>query len=552
MTKPKLDIRQMIRDGKIDTDKAGQLVALEVYENSGMLKESDVRALRETSKDPRRYNAYMDGVNLVGRLDNTIAGLMTDARLTTLRIAWGLSEIRYTVRVLYQEQPVRIVTPEAYERFGNDKQERRLKRTYTLMTLYRVVAENIIKNPKGKPQEQAVEQLRKNANPEGGETGMLYGIDLIEQGYEIWTGWTAYHDGQDFTLDDLATDLPEYHALVMDVIRGLHKAKQLSIDPDSVPLAKWHKTPLKGSELAKITGVKLLDECLNLPESRDNPLDEYDDPKDTKTKKRDTDLSERAYYEMYTQKYAIISRPDLYKRELKNGVLDLTDDIYLQDFDMWTQPRFGYGALKELSESRNIEDDTALLLLRQKRAELKEGLKVLLVMHLWRLKAGKLLRIDNADRFTAQSRRVAPEVIIDEYNNYRYMYLGSLNGEHVTNPDYLKYLELVREAIAPLYDDEAYKALSKDEKAELFKPTEGKSLFNYDKKPPEDLDGVHAFNNLKNPYELTLKWLVEDILIAECLTLIDAMTLERINSVYEEVTDRLLETDAPHIERTNN
>ena len=73
-----------------------------------------------------------------------------------------------------------------------------------------------------------------------------------------------------------------------------------------------------------------------------------------------------------------------------------------------------------------------------------------------------------------------------------------------------------------------------------------------DKKPPEDLDGVHAFNNLKNPYELTLKWLVEDILIAECLTLIDAMTLERINSVYEEVTDRLLETDAPHIERTNN
>ena len=95
MTKPKLDIRQMIRDGKIDTDKAGQLVALEVYENSGMLKESDVRALRETSKDPRRYNAYMDGVNLVGRLDNTIAGLMTDARLTTLRIAWGLSEIRF-------------------------------------------------------------------------------------------------------------------------------------------------------------------------------------------------------------------------------------------------------------------------------------------------------------------------------------------------------------------------------------------------------------------------------------------------------------------------
>lgn len=416
MTKPKLDIRQMIREGKIDTDKAGQLVALEVYENSGLLKESDVRALRETSKDPRRYNAYMDGVNLVGRLDNTIAGLMTDTQLTTIRIAWALSEIRYTVRTLYQVPPVKIVTPEAYKKLGDEKRERRLKRTYTLMTLYRIVAENIIKNPEGKAQEQAVEQLRKDANPEGGEEGMLYGIDLIEQGYEIWTGWTAYHDGQDFTLADLANDLPEYHALVMDVIKGLHNAKQLSIDPESVALDKWHKTPLKGSELAKMTGIKLLDECLNLPESRNNALDEYDDPEDAKTKKRESDLSDRAYFEMYSQKYAIISRPDLYKRELKNGVLDLTDDIYLQDYDMWTRPRFGYGALKELSESRDIEEDTALVLLRQKRVELIEGLRILLVMHLWRLKAGKLLRIDKGDRFTAQTRRLSPEGVIDNYN----------------------------------------------------------------------------------------------------------------------------------------
>ena len=52
MTKPKLDIRQMIRDGKIDTDKAGQLVALEVYENSGMLKRATLGHFEKPLKTP--------------------------------------------------------------------------------------------------------------------------------------------------------------------------------------------------------------------------------------------------------------------------------------------------------------------------------------------------------------------------------------------------------------------------------------------------------------------------------------------------------------------
>jgi hypothetical protein len=538
----------MIKEGKITTDKAGQLVALEVYENSGMLKESDIRALRETAKDPRRYNAFMDGVNLVGRLDNTVAGLMTDARLTTTRIAWALSEIRYTVRTLYQEPPVRIVTPEAYERLGKEKRERRLKRTYTLMTLYRIVAENIVKNPEGKAQEQAVEQLRKETNPKDAEVGMLYGLDLIEQGYEIWTGWTAYDNGQDFTLNDLANDLPEYHALVMGVINGLHKAKQLTIDPESIPLDKWHTTPLKGSELAGMTGIKMLDDNLNLPESRNNTFDQYDDPSDTKTKERDNDLSDRAYYELYAQKYAVLSRPDLYKRELKNGVLDVTDDIYYQDFDMWTKARMGYGALKELSEERGIENDTALEFIKQKRAELIEGLKVLFVLHLWRLKAGKLLGIDKGDRFQAQSGRVSPRVIFADYNNYRDMYLGAFNGENVTNPDYLKYLELLREAIAPLLDMEAYEALSKEEKLNLFSDKIKENYAKRDWLP--SIDGVLGYNQLKDPYELTERWLVEDMIVAECFVRIGDMTLETISSVYEAVTDKLLETEAKIIERT--
>lgn len=545
MTKPKLDIRQMIKDGKIDTVRAGQLVSLEVYENSGMLKESDIRALRETAKDGVLYNSYMDGVNILVKHDNTLKGLYTEARAIVYRMAWALSELRFTVRTVYQEQPVKIVTPEAYQRIGQEKRERRLKRTYTLMTLYRIVAENITKNPNGKAQEQAVEALRKEANPDNKEEGLIYGIDLIEQGYEIWAGWTAYHDPHSkdgsFTLKDLANDLSEFHALVMDVIQGLHKAKQLSLDPNSVPLDKWHNTPLKGSELGKLTGIKLLDECLNLPESRNNPLDAYDD--EGETKNREDDISDRALFEMYSQKYAIISRPDLYKRELKDGVLDLTDDIYLHDFDMWTTPRLGYGALKNLSKERGIDDDPNLQFMRHRRAELVHYLKLLLVLTKWRERAGELLGIDNGDRFKVWTEAISTGGIYDEYETYRTMYYNALNGEHVTNPEYQQYLELVQETVAPLFDTKDYESLSNEDKAKLFKTKGASDISDYHKNPPQEATSPYVMHLLKDPNALGDKWLAEDKAVQACLSDIENMTLRTIVDTYHNVTDRLVKTE---------
>ncbi len=541
MTKPKLDIRQMIKEGKIDTARAGQLVALEVYENSGMLKESDLRALRETAKDGTLYNSYMDGVNILVKHDNTLKGLYTEARGIIFRLAWALSELRFTVRTVYQEQPVKIVTPEAYERLGKEKRERRLKRTYTLMTLYRIVAENIVKNPEGKAQEQAVAQLKKDANPEGKETGMLYGVDLIEQGYEVWAGWTAYHNGQNFTLKDLAEDLSGFHSVVMDVIQGLHKAKQLSLDPKTVPLDKWHKTPLKGSELAPITGVKLLDSYLNLPESRSNPLDAYDD--EGETKQRSDDISDRAIFELYSQKYAIVSRPDLYKRELKDGVLDVTDDIYLHDFDMWTTPRLGYGALASLSEERGIEGDANLLFMRQRRSELIQYLKLLLVLTKWREQAGQLIGIDKGDRFSEWTEAISTGGIYDEYETYRTMYYNALNGEHVTNPDYQKYLELVQETIAPLFDTKGYESLSDEDKAKLFKTEGASDIKDYLKNPPKEATSPYIMHLLKDPNALGDKWLAEDKIVQACLTDIEDMTLRTIVDTYHKVTDRLVKME---------
>jgi hypothetical protein len=550
MTKPKLDIRQLIREGKISTDKAGQLVALEVYENSGMLKESDMRALKETVKDARRYNAYMDGVNHIGRIDNAIAGIMTDARLSTVRIGWTLSEIRFTVRALYQVPRVRVVTPEGYKRLGDDKRERRLKRTYTLMTLYHIIAESIIENPVNKTQKDAVAALKAEAEEHKNENN-FYGIDLIDKGYEIWAGWTAYYDAQGFTLADLADDLPDYHALVLSIITQAHKDRKLSIDPATVPLEKWHKTPLKGSELKTLGGVtKLLDDSINLPESRDNVLDEYDD--EGETKDNPAGRTERADYELYSQKYAIITRPYLYKNELTDGELDPSKDYYSRDLDQWTSPRFGYGALRHLSDERGMENDMALSLIKQKRHELIEALRLLLVLTKWRERSGELLGISKADRFVAQTKRVSPTVIYDEYNNHRDIYYGALSGEQVIDPQYLEYLELLRQALAPLHNPDTYNALSKEEKAMLFNPTQEGDVLAYDKNPPNTLDGIMKYRSLKDPYALTEAMLTEHKTVADCLALINGMSLEGIASVYEQITDDLIALETPIIERTKD
>ena len=62
----------------------------------------------------------------------------------------------------------------------------------------------------------------------------------------------------------------------MTKLKALHKAKKLSIDPESIPLDKYQETELKGSELGTIAeDVKYLDELLNTPEP--NLLDNYRD-----------------------------------------------------------------------------------------------------------------------------------------------------------------------------------------------------------------------------------------------------------------------------------
>lgn len=540
MTKPKLNIREMIRSGEIDTAKAGQLVSLEVYEQSDMLKESDIRALRDTAKDKLLYNRYMDGINAIVGNRNAISGISETARLNLMTLKWVLAELRFTVSAYYKAQPVRILTPEAYEREGKEKRERRLKRTYTLMTLYRLLAEALIKTPQDKTEEALVEQLRKDANPEEGEEGMLYGIDLIEQGYEIWDGWTASHKAQGFTLNQLAEDLPEAHALIMTKLKALHKAKKLSIDPESIPLDKWHKTALKGSELASLDGIPYIADCLNIAESRDNPLDEYDD--EGETKERADDLSDRALFEKYSQKYAIISRPYLYKRELKDGVLDVTEDIYAHDFDIFTRPLYGYGVTKVYSGKTPTDpDDLALKYLTRQKRELEYNLACLLPLTEWRLKAGRLLGISKGDRFTRDSEVISPSNLYDDYNSIRLMYYGAFNGEHVVRPEHQEYVNQVQSKLGVLFDEDMYRKLSDEDKAKLFKTEGASDIFDYHKNPPKDPNSLVTYNLLKDPVQLINDSLAYRYkVVSQALALVEGMTLDTIASTYSEIVDLII------------
>lgn len=540
MTKPKLNIREMIRNGEIDTAKAGQLVSLEVYEQSDMLKESDLRALRETAKDKLLYNRYMDGINAIVGNRNAISGISETARLNLMTLKWVLAELRFTVSAYYKAQPVKIVTPEAYEREGKEKRERRLKRTYTLVTLYRLLAEALIKTPQDKTEEALVEQLRKDANPEDGEDGMLYGIDLIEQGYEIWDGWTAYHKAQGFTLNQLAEDLPEAHALIMTKLKALHKAKKLSIDPESIPLDKWHTTPIKGSELANLDDIPYIADCLNVAESRENPLDEYDD--EGETKDRADDLSDRALFEKYSQKYAIISRPYLYKRELKDGVLDVTEGIYALGFDIFTRPLYGYGVTKVYSGKTPTDpDDLALKYLTRQKRELEYNLACLLPLTEWRLKAGRLLGISKGDRFTRDSEVISPSNLYDDYNSIRLMYYGAFNGEHVVRPEYQEYVNQVQSKLGVLFDEDMYRKLSDEDKAKLFKTEGASDIFDYHKNPPKDPNSLVTYNLLKDPVQLINDSLAYRYkVVSQALALVEGMTLDTIASTYSEIVDLII------------
>jgi hypothetical protein len=426
----------MIRSGEINTARAGQLVTLDMYTGDNLLKDSDVRALRDTAKDTRLYNAYMHGGKELRDSEILLISMAGDAKLGIQKLAWIGAELKYTIESLYTPPRVMAVTDEGYERIGKEKRGRRLKRTYTLTTLYRTLAENLITHPETKAEEQAVAKLNEDATPEGAETGMCYGIDLINGKGDViewWRGWIPYYDRPKDTIANLAEEIPEAHALIMERLQALYKAKKLSIDPKSIPLAKYHDTPLKGSELADMEGdIKYLQDLLNRTEY--SLLDDYKDEGETEELAKN-----RCIFEHYQQAYAIIKDPKQHR--IKDGVLELSSiDRPLS---------WGY---QGADKNDTMSAKAPLEIIKNNREAVNSNLHILYAFGQWRLKAGQLLGVDKSDRFKELSDSLDAIELYNSYEVYRRLLVEHILSETYILPEFKDYTDELVRAYQPLGD----------------------------------------------------------------------------------------------------
>lgn len=446
MTKPKLNIREMIRSGEIDTAKAGRLLSVHYYDNkNSILSDSDERALRETAKDVKLFNAYMGGGRELKEVEIMLIAMARETELANQRLAWIGAELKYTIESTYTPPRIIAVTEDKYEAIGKEKREQRLKRTYTLVTLYRVLAEGFIKYPETKEDKETLAILTKDANPEDAQEGWIYGLDFIapdERGYsnaiEIYKGWIPYHSSSDKLepLSQIANDLPEAHAHIMTKLEALYKAKKLSLDPNSIPLDKYPETALNGSELGVIAeDERYLRELLEAPEA--NLLDNYRDDDETEEQ-----ADNRYIYEKYRQTYAIIKYPERYK--LKDGTLE---------YDPYLDRPVAYGAREEIKPS-SMAYQLPLETIKKNRKAVRDNLYIIYVLTQWRLKAGELLGVNKLDNFKALTASLNPSDILSSYELYRTLLLDHILRETYILPKYRGYTDEIVRLFAPLTDEE--------------------------------------------------------------------------------------------------
>lgn len=519
--KPKLDIRTMIREGKISSDRAGQLIALDNYAGD-VLTDSDERALRETVKDNQRMNYYIGGSNRLNRVEAVLMMMMTEIDRDINWIAWALSAIKFTTVLDNTIPAVQIVTQEKYDKIPEEKHTRRTARTYNLMTLYRAVLEDIIQNRR-KEYKAIVDGLEQTAKEgrEGQylidaktneERHLLYGMDLIDNADEFYLGWTTYNDHADYTLADLAEDLPELHAAIMDELRRLHIDKQLSIDPDSVELNAYKDTALAGSELDKMD-IERIKQWMTAVEG--TPLDDYDNL-DTTQHSRDlfgqevvsSELEDAAVRSKH-QKYAILQNV---------GERDVTaDGIYKMGFiqRLAYGPMFGYSAT---ADKRHTDTDKDLLeRMTRARRTIIYNAKILTILLAWRERAGQLLGLNKSDEWQGRSSQLDLLRRYEMYESYRLLYQLDDIKAYIADRGARDYVEAVQEATAPLYDAV---------------PLEG--LATHEMEQEERSKVLQSHHPSK---EMMADWMGQDKRIQKGRQLIEDMDLTSINSVSDKLLD---------------
>ena len=508
MTTPKVDFRQLIRDGKITDDRAGQLIALDNYEGD-ILTDSEESTLRRGAKNPSILGDYIRGSNRLLRVEPNYLAAVTEIDRDINYIMWALSAIKHTAVVAYKEPEVKIVTEEKYKQLPEEKHQQRKQRTYRLITLYQAIVEDIVYNRKD--QHKALldkieaEADRAAEKAKGTEReGYIFGLRLIEDGWEIYDGWGGSDEG-DFTLADFADDLPELHALVMDEMRQLYKGGKLSIDPDSVKLEGYKDTKLPGEELDGI-GIKRLQEWFTAIEGRDSVLDDYWQDQFIPKHQQESAIIATKY-----QKYAILQNP----RER-----DVEDGYFKRDL-LWKMedgPLFGYTREGDKAIDHATGYDELLIhRLTRCRNSIILNAKLITMFVEFRLKAGQLLHIDKSDSFVARSEDTFNlENRYQQYQAWTSIYQLDDIQAQISDNKALDYLKRVQKTVAPLNDpipmSKIRKGMTQEERSKIIQS-------HYPS--PKDTD----------------EWIKQDPYVQRGMVMVEEMTLSNI----ERTSDRMLD-----------
>ena len=540
-----LDIRGLIREGKLSDKRMGQLLALDILSSTltsskSLLSDADDRAIRASGK-AEVLNKYIDGANILtqrgftelGLLGGIIEGLNNELRQL-------YEELRTAYATTYCPPIVVALTEEAYKEEGLKKRERRLKRTYPLSAILALILRDIVDNPRDDTEKEAVEDCIKNLEKRDDKDSIRY-----------LKGDITAKDREDYTLDQLILPSVDSEKLLDVVQKRLDKdfpalmtTLKLTSDDKRITDDPYNLT-FKGDVLADIK-VDYLQEALDATESYPDILDDYED-KDI-TDMRIDGYSVRRLYEQYDQTYAIIKDASRFKgknMELDEGVLNLSGDRvdYKEDgsdknlfipstVDFF--PLFAYRATYKKGTLANwdkpIEEQYPLHKITPYINTIENTAKRMLLTYKWVEKSLALLGASKSETATSLlygdgEDMLSPYKLLDKYALYRSAFLYGFNNTYV-KPEYQDYHLAVLKALRPIFEDEKKLTPEEEKDSKKCKIMDFTIL-------SEKLHIVLAHNsfNQDENKELVEAHYMRDKGYREASELIEGMGLENITSV---------------------
>lgn len=477
-----LDIRGLIKDGKLSDRRMGQLLALDIIESTlnshtSLLSDADERAIRASGK-PEVLNKYIDGANIItqrgftelGLLGGIIEGLNNEIRQL-------YEELKISYSTTYCPPTVIALTEEAYKKEGLKKRERRLKRKYPLSAILALIVRDVMDNPRDDTEKEAREDCIKNLEEIGDGGSVRY-----------LTGDITAEDREEHTLDQLI--LPSVNSRkLLKVVEGrldtdfpvLMTALKLTSDDSRITDDPYNLT-FNGDILADVK-VDYIQKALNATESYPDILDDYDD-NDITDMKID-DYSVRRLYEQYDQTYAIIKDTSRFRgeaMELDEGILNLSTDRKEyddkgEDRELFVEsthnlyPILAYRAKQKKGTMVNwdkpIEEQYPLHKITPYINTIEGTAKRMLLVYKWLDKSLSLLGANKSKMATHflhgdGESLASPYILLGNYALYRSFFFNSLASSYVY-PEYQDYHLAVLKAIRPIFEDEK-KLTPEDEK----------------------------------------------------------------------------------------